>query len=122
MIRLWVCTLGVALLLCFVPPAISLAADSPGWSLLSPQEVNFTLEGKITRQTPGKLTVASVENIIFRVRYDDKTEIKRKDGSAASAQDLRVGVEVRVEGDLTEAGEVLAARIELLSEPASKRR
>lgn len=75
--------------------------------------MNFALEGKITQQAPGKLTISTEENIIFHVRYDDKTEITLKDGSPGSAKDLRVGVRVRVEGELTEAGEVLARKIGL---------
>jgi hypothetical protein len=47
------------------------------------------------------------------VRYDDKTDIKKSDGSPGTANDLRVGVVVRVEGDLTESGEIIAARIEI---------
>ncbi len=78
-----------------------------------PQEVNFTLEGKIYRQSPGKLTVRTEENMVFRVSYDENTEIKRPDGSAGSAKDLRVGVKVKVEGELAESGEVRAVRIEL---------
>jgi uncharacterized iron-regulated membrane protein len=77
------------------------------------QSTNFTLEGKITRVSPGQLTVSTEGNIIFRVRFDDKTEIKRQDGSKGSAKDLRIGVKVRVEGDLTESGEIVAQKIEL---------
>jgi len=79
------------------------------------------VEGKVTRQTPGKLTLSTEQNIIFHVRYDDKTEIKRKDGSAGSAKDLRVGVRVMVEGDLTESGEIIALRIELEGDANSKK-
>ena len=81
--------------------------------LLRAQAMNFTVEGKITRHDPGKLTISSGENIIFHVRYDDKTDIKKSDGSPGTAKDLRVGVAVRVEGELTEAGEIIAARIEI---------
>ena len=79
------------------------------------QTANFNLEGKITRVEPGRLTVNTEENIVFRVRWDEKTEIKRPDGSQGSGKDLLVGAKVRIEGDLTEAGEIIAQRIELLS-------
>lgn len=89
---------------------------------LAPQSSNFTLEGKITHLAPGKLTINTEENIVFHVRYDDKTEIKHADGSPGSAKDLRVGLKVHVEGDLTESGEIVAAKIELLAESPSKQR
>jgi len=76
-----------------------------------PQEMNFTLEGKINRLEQNKFTVSTEENMIFHVRYDDKTEIKRQDGASASAKDLRVGLKVKVGGDLTESGEIVAHRI-----------
>lgn len=82
-------------------------------ALLLYQEFNFTLEGKITRKEPGRLTVSAEQNIIFRVRYDEKTEIRQADGSAGSEKDLRLGAVVRVEGDLTESGEIVALRIEI---------
>lgn len=81
--------------------------------------MNFTVEGKITRHSPGKLTLSTEENIIFHVRYDDKTEIKRKDGSPGSAKDFRVGVKVMVDGELTEAGEIIAQRIEVSQDTTS---
>ena len=81
-----------------------------------PQNMNFSLEGKITKASPGQLTISTDANIIFHVRYDDKTEIKRPDGSKGSAKDFHPGLKVKVEGDLTETGEVIAQKIEL--EPA----
>ncbi len=75
--------------------------------------MNFTLEGKITKHDPGKLTISTEANIIFHVRYDEKTEIKRKDGSPGSAKDFRVGIRVKIDGELTESGEVIAQKIEL---------
>ena len=78
-----------------------------------PQAMDFVLEGKITRKVEDKLTVNTGQNIVFTVRYNDKTEIKRNDDSAASPGDLKVGIKVRVEGELTESGEVLAVRIKL---------
>jgi uncharacterized protein DUF5666 len=85
------------------------------------QGTNFTLEGKITRVSPGQLTVSGEGNIIFRVRFDDKTEIKRQDGSKGSAKDLRVGVKVRIEGDLKESGEIVAQKIELEEDAAPEK-
>ncbi len=86
----------------------------------SPQAMGFTVEGKITRHSPGKLTISAEANVIFHVRYDEKTEIRRSDGSAGTAKDLRVGIRVRVEGELTETGEVVARKIELQKESASR--
>jgi hypothetical protein len=79
------------------------------------EEINFSLEGKITRREAGKLTVNTAENILFHVRYDEKTEIRASDGSPASALDLRVGVRIAVEGTLEESGEISARRIEIRS-------
>jgi hypothetical protein len=80
---------------------------------VAPQETNFTLEGTITERAEGKLTVSTEENIIFHVRYGDKTEIKRKDGTAGAAKDLQKGAKIKVEGDLAESGEIIAQKIEL---------
>ncbi len=74
---------------------------------------NFGLEGKITRQAPGKLTVSSQDNMIFHVSYDQQTKIYRKDGSAGSAGDLKVGAQIRVDGSLNPQGVVEARRINL---------
>jgi hypothetical protein len=84
------------------------------------QAMNFTVEGKINTLDHNKLTLNTEENIIFHVRYDDKTEFKRDDGSPASSKDLRVGLRIRVEGDLTESGEIVALRIELQKAPPKK--
>ena len=81
--------------------------------VLCAQEMNFTLEGKITEKSAGKLTVSSGENIIFHVLYNDKTEIKKKDGSAATAQDLHIGLMISVAGDLAESGEITAKKIQI---------
>lgn len=85
------------------------------------QEMNFTVEGKINRLEQNKFTLNSEENILFHVRYDDKTEIKRQDGNSASAKDLRVGLKVKVDGDLTESGEIVAHRIVIESGEAPKK-
>ena len=73
----------------------------------------FSLQGKITKLEAGKFTVNTEENILFHVRYDDKTEITRADGSAGSEKDLRPGVWVEVKGNLEESGEIAAASIKL---------
>jgi hypothetical protein len=99
----------------------SLVIASFLWIAGPPQEMNFTVEGKITRLSQSKFTLNSEENMVFHVRYDDKTEIKRQDGNSASAKDLRVGLKVKVDGDLTESGEIVAHRIVIeSSEPPKK--
>jgi len=45
---------------------------------------------------------------------------KHADDSPASNKDLRVGLRTRFEGDLTESGEVVAPRIELLKTPSKQ--
>ena len=84
------------------------------------QAMNFTMEGKVNTLGQNKLTLRAEENVIFHVRYDDKTEFKSDDGSPATSKDLRVGLRIRVEGDLTESGEIVAQRIQLLETPAKK--
>jgi hypothetical protein len=112
----------------YVPVVIFLA--STAWrsipeaqadkTLRGGQAMNFTVEGKINTLGQNKLTLNTEENIIFHVRYDDKTEFKSDDGSPASSKDLRVGLRIRVEGDLTESGEIVALKIELLKAPPKK--
>jgi hypothetical protein len=77
----------------------------------SAQAMNFSLEGKITDRAPGKLTVSTLENIAFHVTYDDKTDIKYDDGTQATGQNLRVGVQIKVDGELAESGDVNAHKI-----------
>jgi hypothetical protein len=89
-------------------------------TLRAGQGTNFTVEGKVNTLGQNKLTLRAEENIIFHVRYDEKTEFKNDDGSPASSKDLRVGLKIRVEGDLTESGEIVAQRIELKKAPAKK--
>lgn len=86
------------------------------------QAMSFALEGKITHHTAGKLTVSTEENIIFHVNYGEKTEIKRHDGSQGSEKDLRVGIRIKVAGDLAESGEVEAQRIEIEPESSPPQR
>jgi len=89
-------------------------------ALRTGQAMNFTLEGKINSLDHNKLTVHTEENIIFHVSYDDKTEFKGDDGSPASSKDMRVGMKIKVEGDLTESGEIVAQKIELEKAPPKK--
>jgi hypothetical protein len=110
--------------------AIAICLASCAWSSISEARVAqtlrvgqanpFTVEGKVNTLGQNKLTLREEENIIFHVRYDDKTEFKSDDGSPADSKDLRVGLRVRVEGDLTESGEIVAQRIVLLKTPPKK--
>ncbi len=102
-----------------------LLVSSPPWAADSAtgartpsawQEMNFTLEGKISKLEPGKLTISGEGNILFHVAYNDKTEIKRKDGSAGTPKDFQVGALVHIEGDLQESGEIIAQKIAIQSE------
>jgi hypothetical protein len=86
------------------------------------ETMNFTVEGKISKHTGQKLTLSTEGNIIFHVVYNDKTSITRKDGSAGTAKDLQVGTRLHVDGDLTEAGEIIAQKITIQSEPTGERR
>jgi len=85
-------------------------------ALAAPQNSPFDLNGTIHDASKGKFTVDSGQGIFFHVVYDDKTAIVRADGTAGSAQDLKVGGTVHVAGDLSETGEVKAARIEMVAE------
>jgi hypothetical protein len=78
------------------------------------------MEGKITEKTEGKLTLSSGDNVIFHVLYNAKTEILKKDGSAGTAEDLRIGVNVHVAGSLADSGEITARKIEIQAEGAEK--
>ncbi|MFZ0959991.1 MAG: hypothetical protein WAO35_03735 [Terriglobia bacterium] len=71
----------------------------------------FTLEGEITEKSASKLTISSGENMIFHVLYNDKTEIRKKDGSLGAADDLHIGLTISVAGDLAESGEITAKKI-----------
>jgi hypothetical protein len=89
-------------------------------SLSAGQAMNFIVEGKVNTLDHNKLTVHTEENIIFHVSYNDKTEFKSDDGSPASSKDLRVGLKIKVDGDLTESGEIVAQKIELEKTPPKK--
>jgi Domain of unknown function (DUF5666) len=95
-------------------------AATLGRSASAQNPSSFTLDGKITEAEPGKITLNTEENMLFHVRYEDKTEIKRADGSDGSAKDLRVGVRVHVEGELEQSGEIAAAKITLQEQGSKK--
>jgi hypothetical protein len=77
-------------------------------------ESNFTLEGKVTQKSTGKLTISTEENIVFHVRYDEKTDIRLKDGTQGSDQDLKTGLTLAVEGEFNKSGEIVAHKIQVL--------
>lgn len=97
----------------------TLALGVASWPKLAarpaPQDAstNFTLEGKIYEQSPGKLTVDTGGQMIFHVTYDKNTTIHKKDGSAGASSDLVVGAKVKVVGDLDNSGVVEARQIDL---------
>jgi hypothetical protein len=96
--------------------SVSISYFSPrSWALPLPyaQDSNFTLEGKITEKTGSTLTVSSGDNVIFHVVYNDKTDIRKKDGSPGADQDLHSGVTISVAGDLADSGEITAKKIEI---------
>jgi hypothetical protein len=108
------CCLSV-LMLALVLPFTALRARPEVQPSSGPgQESGFTLEGKVTQKSEGKLTVSTEENIVFHVSYNEKTDIRLKEGAQGSDKDLKVGVKVRVEGDLSESGEILARKIQVL--------
>jgi hypothetical protein len=75
-------------------------------------ESNFTVEGKVTQKSEGKLTVSTEENMIFHVRYDEKTDIRLKGGAQGSDPDLKTGVTVMVQGEF-KGGEIVARKIQV---------
>ena len=77
------------------------------------QESNFDLEGTISHQEPGKLTIDTGDNIIFHATYAADTPISHADGKPASKDDLKIGVKVHIAGDLQESGEVKSQKIEI---------
>ncbi len=108
------------LLLVLQLPSTPLTAP-PMASAFAAQDMNFTLEGKITAIAGERLTVSTEENIIFHVRYSDTTEIKKKDGTPGTAKDLHVGIRISVAGDLAESGEIMAKKIEIQTEAPQKK-
>jgi hypothetical protein len=115
-----IAVLASFLLLILPYPEISLACPH-GTAPSAGQNMNFTLEGKITAVNGDRLTVSTEENIIFHVRVDDKTEIKKSDGSPGAAKDLHVGIRIGVAGDLAESGEILAKTIEIKADASQKK-
>jgi hypothetical protein len=114
-------TIFAGFLLCALPLSLTTFASAPSAAPTSfAQDMNFTLEGKITEKTASKLTVSTGENMIFHVIYNDKTEIKKKDGSAGTAQDLHTGLTISVAGDLAESGEITAVKIAIEGEGSGK--
>lgn len=109
---MWAGTVRAAAALFTVGGCVWLA---PGVGARPPENPSFDLEGTITHQSPGKLTISSGENIIFHVTYDDKTAILQADGKRGSERDLRVGIMVHILGELEESGEVKAQKIEIES-------
>jgi len=111
----------VAIAICLASCAWSSNSEARVAKTLRAGQANpFTVEGTVNTLGQNKLTLRAEENIIFHVRYDDKTEFKSDDGSPASSKDLRVDLRIRVEGDLTESGEIVAQKIELLKTPPKK--
>ena len=108
----------VGFLLCTLPLGPATFGISRGTP--SAQDSDFTMEGIITDKTAGKLTISSGENIIFHVLYNDQTEIKKKDGSPGTAQDLHIGVKIYVAGSLAESGEITAKKINIEAEGSEK--
>ena len=88
----------------------------PDGDLRSAQESesNFNLEGRVTQKGDGKLTISTEENIVFHVRYDEKTDIRLKDGARGSDQDLKTGSTVAVQGEFNKSGEIVARKIQVL--------
>ena len=104
----------VAIAMCLASFAWSSVSEARGAQTLRAGQANpFTVEGKVNTLGQNKLTLNTEENMIFHVRYDDKTEFKSDDGSPASSKDLSLGLRIRVDGDLTESGEIVAQKIEL---------
>jgi hypothetical protein len=111
-------TAGWGLALAFTVGFAGQALSRP--AALSGQAPNFNLEGKISDLAPGKLTLSTQDNMIFHVRYTEKTRITRADGSPGSAKDFKLGLTVHVAGDLEESGELDAAEIHILPASASQ--
>jgi len=58
--------------------------------------------------------------MIFHVLYNDKTEIRKKDGSLGTAEDLHTGLMISVAGDLGESGEITAKKIAIEAKTSEK--
>jgi hypothetical protein len=93
--------------------AHAVAGPNGDWHAVQESESNFTLEGEVTQKSEGKLTVSTEENIVFHVRYDEKTEIRLKDGAQGSDKDLKTGLKVTVQGGFNKSGEIVAQKIQV---------
>jgi hypothetical protein len=91
----------------------------PGTDGAAQETMSFSVAGKITQHAGKRLTVNTEGNIVFRVVYNDQTAVIRADGSAGSAKDLAVGTRIHVDGELTESGEIVAAKIKILPAPTA---
>jgi phage baseplate assembly protein gpV len=111
----------VASLFCLMPLVGTFFCTTAVSATPFPQDSDFTMEGKITDKSAGKLTINSGDNIIFHVVYSQATEIKKKDGSAGTADDLHIGLKISVAGSLAESGEITAKRIEIIADEAETR-
>ena len=110
-------------ILFIVAVSIPLASSLLQGSIPAAQEsMNFSVEGKITQHTGNKLTLNTEGNMVFRVVYNEKSKVARKDGSEGTPKDLVVGTRIHVDGELTEAGEIIAGKINIRSEPAAEKR
>jgi hypothetical protein len=87
-----------------------------------PQDIPFTVEGKIIDHSPGKITLSSGQNMEFDVHYDSTTEIQHQDGSPAKASELKDGIQIRVKGTLTEAGDIIAKQITIQPKAGSSKK
>lgn len=105
----------------FVISGLLVFTASSSHSAPPPQDSDFTMEGRITEKSAGKLTIASGDNIIFHVVYSDSTAVKKKDGSPGTAADLKTGVTIMVAGNLAESGEITAKAISIEDDAGSKR-
>ncbi|MBZ5516120.1 MAG: DUF5666 domain-containing protein [Acidobacteriia bacterium] len=114
-------TVAVLAIGLFQPSAVP-DRGSPPPGLAIAEEMNFTVEGKITQHAGNKLTLNTEGNIIFHVIYNDKTEIKNKDGGPGSPKDLQVGARIHVDGDLQESGEIIAQKISIQPDSAGEKR
>ena len=105
--------------------AVSISLAAPfvrGSSPTAQESMNFSVEGKITQHTGNKLTLNTEGNMVFRVVYNEKSKVARKDGSEGTPKDLVVGTRIHVDGELTEAGEIIAGKINIRSEPAAEKK
>ena len=105
----------MALVLLFLP-AFSMAGMAvTATASQGQQDIGFSVNGKITDQSAGKLTVDSGQNMLFTVKYDSSTKIQHKDGSPGKASELRIGTRILAKGVLTESGDVIAKTITIES-------